>query len=124
MFFFWGGGGGGGEGGSCLLASGDEGSEMGSMDVPLELVIATTDQRTYKAGFRVETSRPQSACRTALTKWSDSSSDESSAHWLPETMAGDLGSLVMVTLSDGSTTPLLGDTSFGCCSMAKYPFFL
>ena len=45
--------------------------------------------------------------KIALTKWSDSSFSESSDHWLPEAMADDLGSSVMVTLSDGSTTLVL-----------------
>ena len=63
--------------------------------------------------FRVET---PSCLQNSTDKMDgDSSSNESSAHWLRETMADDLGSSVMVTLSDGSTTPLLGDTSFGCC---------
>ena len=58
--------------------------------------------------------RFSAASRIALTKQSDSLSCESSDLWLLETMADDFGSSLIVTLSDGSTTPVLRDTSGNC----------
>ena len=94
-----------------MIFTDKEGIEMGSVCTPglnaRVMSLIAEASRDFDLRF-------PAAIRIALTKWSDSSFSESSDHWLPKAMADDLGSSVMVTLSDGLTTLVLGDTSRSC----------
>lgn len=95
-----------------MLALDEEGIGMGSFgspDLNARRVMSLIAETSQDFDLRFPAS-----IRIALTKWSDSSFSESSDHWLAEAMADDLGNSVMVTLNDGLTTPVLGDTSRSC----------